>query len=409
MDQSHPAPPAVDGARPGDALRIGPLAGPLPNVRRIAVLRGGGLGDLLFTLPALQSLRDAYPDATLTLLGTPEHARLLADRPSPVHEVLVLPPARGVYEPAGGPPHADSDQEAARSQQRFFDQARHREFDLAVQLHGGGRWSNPFLRRLGARWTVGPRTPDAATLDRWLPYRLYQHEVLRGLEVVGLAGAPPTQLCPRLAVTAQDLSEADEALHELPRPLLVIHPGASDPRRRWPAENFAAVAVAAADRGGGVAVVGGGAEAGLVEQVVRRARDQLPADRRFAVRSLAGVLSPSGLVGVLTRGNVLLANDSGPRHLADAVGTPTTAIFWMGNAINAAPFGRARHRVHLSWTAACPVCGANCTDPNGRRCEHDVSFVADVPLAAVLDDVAELLTATERPTTQLTALDGVPR
>ena len=74
----------------------------------------------------------------------------------------------------------------------------HEEFDLAVQLHGGGRFSNPFLLRLGARHTVGSRTEDAAPLERTIPYTYYQHEPLRGLEVVGLAGAPPVWLEARL-------------------------------------------------------------------------------------------------------------------------------------------------------------------------------------------------------------------
>jgi ADP-heptose:LPS heptosyltransferase len=89
----------------------------------------------------------------------------------------------------------------------------------------------------------------------------------------------------------------------------------------------------------------------------------------------------------------VVANDSGPRHIAAALGTPTVGIFWFGNALNVAPFGRGRHRVLLAWTTRCPVCGADATQVGwtAERCPHNPSFVADVEVPAVLDEVLDLL------------------
>lgn len=350
---------------------VGPIGQTWPDVRRIAVLRGGGLGDLLFAVPAMTALRAAYPDAELVLLGTRLHRELLTGRPSPVTEVRPLPPYRDVHEPAGA----------------VFDEAMQRAWfealkpvDLAVQLHGGGRNSNPFLRRLQPRYLVGARTPDAAEADRWLPFRYYQHEVLRALEVAGLAGAPPVELEPSITVTGADRAAADEVLAGLPDPLVVIHPGATDPRRRWPAERFAEVAEKLAADGCGVVVIGAPDERELVESVAGRA----------GVRPLTS-LSMSALVGVLARCSVFAGNDSGPRHLAGAVGAPTVSVYWMGNVVNAGPLGRARHRVLISWLSHCPVCGVDCTREDLPRCAHDDSFVAAVPTDAVLGETVELL------------------
>jgi hypothetical protein len=89
----------------------------------------------------------------------------------------------------------------------------------------------------------------------------------------------------------------------------------------------------------------------------------------------------------------MIANDSGPRHLAQAVGAATVGIFWFGNVVNAAPFLRGRHRVHLSFTVRCPVCGVDVTQVGwtAPRCEHDVSFVAEVGVAPVLADARQLM------------------
>jgi len=349
------------------------------DVRRIAVLRGGGLGDLLFAMPALSALAAAYPQAEITLLGTPLHAALLAGRPGPVARVEVLPVRPGVR--AGDPDTV--------AEREFMERMRAQQFDLAVQVHGGGRNSNPFLLELGARHTVGTRTPDAAALERTIPYLYYQHEVLRGLEVVGLAGALPVDLEPRVALTEQERAARDEATGRS-KPVLLLHPGATDPRRRWPPAAFGEVAAEAAREGAEVVVIGDDSDLAAADAIVQHARDRGAGE---AVSSRAGRVPLGELVSLLLQGSVLLANDSGPRHLAQAVGTPTVGIFWFGNVINAAPMSRARHRIQISWTSSCPVCGRDVTQVGwtAERCEHDDSFVAEVSTEAVLADVRDLL------------------
>lgn len=370
----------------GSGLTVGPLGPRLDDVQRIAVLRGGGLGDLLYAVPAAQALADAYPRARLTLLGTPGHAELVTGRPGPFAEAVVLPVAEGVYRPTGTT-------EDPQARERFLTEMRRRRFDLAVQLHGGGRWSNPFVRQLGARHAVGARAEDAEPLDRWIPYRYYQNEVIRGLEIAALVGALPSSLQPVIRVTGADRRAAAEALAGLPRPLIAVHPSASDARRRWPPERFGTVIARAVRQGAGVAVVGTAGESEIVDQVVAAAAGQLPAEAARVVRGLAGRLSFAGLVGTLAQSAAVLANDSGPGHLALAVGTPTVRLFWIGNVINAGPLGRARHRVHISWAGACPVCGASYTDPLVPRCPHDVSALTEIRADEVAADVLDLLGA----------------
>lgn len=353
---------------------VGPVLEKFEAVSRIVVLRGGGLGDLIFAIPAMAALKAAYPAATLTLLGTPVHQALLAATESPVDEVCVLPFSEGVR----------PGEEDVQELDKFLDDMRGRRFDLAVQLHGGGRYSNPFLLRLGARHTVGTRTADAASLERTVPYLYYQHEPLRALEVVGMAGAFPLDLEARLAPAA-GVGRPAVVMDDGAGPLVVVHPGATDPRRRWPVERFADLAAACAADGFRVAVIGDKSERELAKQIVEKAASA-------RVRSLAGDLDMAGLVALLAGSAVVVGNDSGPRHLAQALGVPTVGIFWVGNIINAGALGRSLHRIHASWVTACPTCGIDVTQVGwtAPRCPHDDSLVADVAVQDVHEDVRSL-------------------
>lgn len=355
----------------------------IPDVARIAVLRANAIGDFIFTLPALDALRAGYPQAEIVLLGQPWHAGFLAGRPSPIDRVAVVPPIPGVAEydvPL-------SELRDARATERFIAEVIAEQFDLALQVHGGGRYSNPFIRQLGARICIGLKTPDAEPLDRWTPYIYYQTEIVRYLEVVALAGCPPVTLEPRLSVVEADLAAAERVLASgtggRTWPLVVIHPGAGDSRRRWPPEKFAAVADRLVEDGARVCLSGVERERDVVAGVIGA--------MRRPVENLCGRLSLQALAGLLSRCSLAISNDSGPLHLAAAVGAPTVGIYWCGNVINAAPLTRARHRPALSWRLSCPVCGRNCTQ---NRCDHAVSFVADVSVSEVFDAALDLLVST---------------
>lgn len=350
---------------------------------RIAVLRANALGDLMFALPALSALADQWPAAEITLLGQRWHAEFLKGRPGPVHRVEPLPPVAGLNAPA--------DQPESPRYRTWVAEQRDRGYGLAVQLHGGGRYSNPLVADLGAAMTIGCRAPDAIGLDRDLPYVYYQHEVVRWLEVVGLVGAVG-QPYPNLTVTEVDRRNAIAVLGELHRGrFVVLHPGATDPRRRWPTNRFAAVADAMAQRGMTVLVTGSADEAHLVDQVCREAS--------APVVDLAGRLDLNAMVGVLAMARLVISNDTGPLHVADAVGTPTVGVYWCGNLVNAGPLRRKRHRPLLSWVVNCPECGANCTRDmypartGGTACAHRPSFVCDVPVTEVIDAADDLLGA----------------
>lgn len=342
---------------------------PLPGVRKILALRPNAIGDFMFSLPALHALRHTYPDAHIVLLGKQWHADFLRDRTSPVDEVIVMPPFPGV----GAAPDANLDPEPGR---RFVARMREEKFDLAVQMFGGGRYSNAFIMKLGAALTIGARTPDAAALDRSIAYGDYANRRLELLQVVALAGARPVLLASEIEVTDDDRSLAARALPRVEgERLVIVHPGASDVRRRWPAERYAAVADALAGAGATIAISAteGEAElaAAMVAHMLHRATD------------LTGKLSLPALCGLIERAKMMLSNDTGPLHLAMALGTPAVGVFWLTNLMEACPLRQHLLRPALSVRTHCPVCGM---ENRKQRCEHDICFVDDV----TVDEVAGL-------------------
>lgn len=347
--------------------------GLVPGVRKIAVLRANALGDLVLAMPAIQALRQAYPQAEIVLLGLEWHKHFLERRPGPVDRVIVVPPSRGIHEDGY---RMDRAAELAD----FFEAMQRESFDLAVQVHGGGSNSNPFIKRLRAKLTVGLKDVNAAELDRWVPYVYYQPEILRYLEVVSLVGAKTAELEPHVAVTEADMEEARDVVPEGENSLVCIHPGSGAGRRRWSPEKFAEVGDALAGAGATVVVTGTREERDLTRHVVSSINHD-PVDA-------GGKLSLGGLAGLLSRCRVVVSNDSGPLHLAGAVGAATVGIYWCGNLINAEPLSRSRHRAAISWRLNCPVCGANCIE---STCNHDASFVDDVPVLDVVSNAIDLL------------------
>jgi len=345
----------------------------IPGVERIAVLRAGGLGDFVFALPALESLRAAYPAAEITLLTGPRHHELLEKRPGPWDIVEVVPPYPGVRD----------EEDPGESAEAFLQRMRDRRFDLAVQMHGGGRHSNHLIRGLGAGTTVGCRTVDALPLDIELPH-IYRHsEAIRWLELIALVGGRFRSPSPRLAATAEDIAAAHEVLPPttVTGPLVTLHPGAGSPRRRWPVAEFARLADDLTRAGARVVLVGGPEDSQLTGAVCHE-MDEAAVD-------LGGRVSLSALVGLFARASLHVGNDSGPAHIARAVAPSTLTLVWGPNMITAGPIGPAdHHRAVLGWAVNCPDCGVLVVD---HACPHESSIVADIELDEVRSNALELL------------------
>jgi ADP-heptose:LPS heptosyltransferase len=272
--------------------------------RRVAIVRASRIGDCLCATPAFRALRRALPDAEITLIGLP-FARDLVERSGRLDR----------FEPFPGFPGIAEQWFDARAVAAFLARMQARRFDLALQMHGSGAHSNPFALLLGARLTAGFVRPgaDPGRLDAAFPWPAALHERRRGLAFAAFLGAPNDGEAMEFPLLAADHAEADRLLADLPPPLIGLHPFARDAAKCWPAASFRDAARRLRDAIGGSVVILGGRDD-------RVAGDRLAAAIGPPVRTVAGASTLGGLA-------ILIANDSGPAHIAAALGVPAVILF----------------------------------------------------------------------------------
>lgn len=354
------------------------------NVKKIAVLRAMVLGDLIFVLPAFEALHAAYPQAEITYLGRPWAAEFAAKRIPGVTQFETFHSSPVDFEDIGFLIHPE---EAAS----FFPRMQAEKFDLAISLQGGGKNSNPFLRRLHPRVAVGSREEGAIAPDRWLPHDYYQHDVIRNLDLVGLVGAVPIGWTPRLPVLPFDLEAAAPFLQNICRPFVVVHSGARDIRRCWPEEQFARLADTLKCQYHMEVVLTGTAVDAERAVLVEQAMKETPVN-------LSGQLSLPALTGLLANADLIISNDTGVLHLGLAVGCRAVGLFWGEYASKSMPLSRGRFQPVIAWERRCPICGMfldqhEVVESGPRPCMHQVSFLSEITQVQVLHAVDQVLTA----------------
>lgn len=302
-------------------------ADPGAAIRRIAVFRALQLGDLLCAVPALRALRAHYPHAQITLVGLPWAAQLPARFPGYLHAFVEFPGHPGLPERSPAPGAYGA----------FLQQMQAMRFDLALQMHGSGRISGAIVRGFGAARCAG--FSDGICGDGWWPYPHALHEIRRNLQLVRHLGARADDERLEFPLTPADELELHRhpGLAALPAGAYVcLHPGARDPRKRWPLQSFAAVGNALAAHGWRIVITGSAAERGL-------AMDLAAAMRAPACVAACDV-GLGGLAVLLSRARLLVSNDTGVAHLAAALRVPSVVVFFATDPRRWAPLDRRLHR-----------------------------------------------------------------
>lgn len=279
--------------------------------KRILVIRLDRIGDVVLSTPVLQALRTAYPHAYIAMMVRPACHELLEGNPF-LNEIII-------YEKEGHHRSAMHTIQFARALRRY-------EFDTALILHPSNRshWI-PFLAGIPIR--IGYNRKCGWLLTHRVPHHKQegsQHEATYTLELLRGVGITPGVPQPFVGVQSEAAQRVEKLLSAASiQPtdrLVAIHPSASCISKRWMPDRFAQVGdrlVAA--HGVRLCLVAGEADVETAHRVTQLMQQP--------VLNLAGRLSLSELAAFLARCRLLISNDSGPVHVAAAVGTPVVDIF----------------------------------------------------------------------------------
>lgn len=291
--------------------------GPAPS--RVLFVTTPHLGDAVMASPFGAWLRAAWPSAHLEALTGPAGVEILR--------------ATGNFDEVAPRP------EGRHRRLIWSLRARTAPPDVAVfcySHHGLLRAA----RRAGARelWVVQGDRPFAGADREAVPIG-DEREVPDALaRMLGDAGLPVGSVQPDLRPSEADRLRADRLASALGGPVVALHPGSSTAAKRWPAERWCALADSLDARGFNPVWVGKKGEADTLRRVTPKAAD------------LCGAFSPLGTAALLAHCKALVTADSGPMHMAGAVGCPVVGLFGPTSARKFRPWGEG----HQLLQAECP-------------------------------------------------------
>ena len=359
------------------------------DAERVLCIRLDAVGDVLMTTPAFRALASSRSRRRLTLLASPAGAEVATLVPE-IDDVIVYdaPWMKATR------PRADSAPDWA-----MVERLRKGRFDAAVifTVYSQNPLPAAFLCVLAdipLRLAHCHENPYQLLTD-WVPdpepARLMRHEVRRQLDLVATVGcvASDDRLSLRVPTRAQRGARA--LLRELgveQRRWLAMHPGASAPSRRYPASGFVdAGRELVAAMGYDIVLTGAPSEIELTEEI----RTGIGAN----AHSVAGRVDLAGLAAVIARAPLLITNNTGPAHMAAAVGTPVVDLYALTNPQHT-PWGVA-HRV-LFHDVPCRYCYKSVCPEGHQNC------LRLVPPADVVAAAADLLARRPTPAAPLPAL-----
>lgn len=324
----------------------------LPNrlrlSHRILLIRPDHLGDVLLTTPAIRALREARPQLEIHMLVGPWAASVMGSYPD-VDYVLTVPFPGFSRQPKEG---------LSSPYQVAFNTSRHLRrigYDSAVIFRPDHWWGAMVAYLAGIPERIGYDMPDTTPfLTNALETRR-DHAVIKNMRLVERWTGPTTPQQAILDFPVEDTHHReayrilrDHGIHAEDK-LICIHPGSGTWVKQWTPEKWAEVAdILTEQLDAKIILTGTQAEMPLTQAV--ESHMQTPAV------DLSGKTSIPQLAAIYTRSRVALGPDSGPLHLAAAVGTPTVTLFGPADPIEFSPWGPHQKHIVLTTPIGCRPC-----------------------------------------------------
>jgi lipopolysaccharide heptosyltransferase I len=300
------------------------------SLKNILIIKPSSLGDIVLALPALTALRKSFPNAKISWLIRPEFAPLLENHP---HLNEIIPFDRKFLGKAWFHPGASG------SLLSLIKRLRRAEFDAVIDFQG-------LFRTASLAWLSGCKKRFGIAHAREFAPLFYTHKITQTkdcihlvdfyLKIIKTAGATDLDVqfvLPLHPEAAESVGRLLEKHHISPENYAVLVPGSAHDDKRWPIERFAELAEKISSQFElPIVATGDEGEAALVEK--------LKDISKVPVVNIAGKTSLSELVVLLKNAKLVVSNDTGPGHIAAALGTPLVLMFSWSNPARIAPYKR---------------------------------------------------------------------
>lgn len=278
------------------------------SYKRILIIRLDRIGDVMLSTPVIRAVREAYPASHISFMVRPYSRDIIAGNPF-LDEVIEYDKNMGMLGTV-----------------KFIGFLRRKRFDLALILHPTSRTHLlTYLARIPKR--IGFDKKMAFMLTRRIPHTKQfglKHEIDYTLDLVRHIGVESYSRTLHMPISGKSEEKVERLFtrHGVARsdPIVVINPGASCRSKRWDVERFARAADELAKRHKVKIVVVAGSED-------KDIAGRLAVSMKGPCVNLAGSTTVADIASILRRASLFISNDSGPVHIACAVGTPVIAIF----------------------------------------------------------------------------------
>ena len=322
--------------------------------RNILIIKPGAVGDLLQMTPVIRALKNYSPGARITFLVGSRATAELFRNDHRVNQTVVF--------------DRTDMHRSFSAQGELWRTLRSRRYDLVLN----------FQRSNLKAWLLA----SAAFPCRVLVYHKAKdrtiHAVVNYLETLAPLGIPPTDTGLELILDDASRAYAQELFSSRGlevSPVVALNPGATHAVNRWPAARFAELAdMIAAKLAVKAVIVGGPDDIPLAEEIRTLSRTK--------PHLLAGRTSLIQLGAVLEKCSVLVSGDTGPLHLATAVGTKAIALFGAADPARTGPVGNGHRVIQAAGVACVPCRSRTCRNPSYLEC------MVKITAAMVVDAVA---------------------
>lgn len=354
------------------------------EVKRILAVKLDHIGDFLTAFPAIERLRQAFPQATLSLL-VGRSARGMADYVPGIEEIFDFE----YFHARSGLGNVEVSEEDLFA---LGERLKPRRFDLAVDLrkHDDTRH---VLQYTGAKYLAGF---DNKAAFPWLDVAIARQEDIHYAPKRQHVGDDLINLIDAVGA-AFDLGNAGRAMSDDERPeiplalagafpvlaggYICLHPAAGNVLRQWPPERFAALADMLIEAEGvPVVIIGGPDEAEIAQKVIGKMR------HLHKVTSLVGQTKLSEVPAVIAQSLLFIGNNSGPSHIAAWLGTPTVAVH--SAVVPSEEWGpRGRDAVAIRRDTVCSPCYRS----KPEDCHRGLACLTSLPVGTIFDACRRLL------------------